>query len=348
MSYETIKHIPKQPLAIIGDIHGESDALENLLKHLQDSTYNNRKIVFIGDLCDRGPKSLTVINTVQDLINNNKAYAILGNHEINLLANDAKDGSGWYFNSRIESDSQFYAPFEIANPAEKESIHNFLNQLPIAVCTPEIRMIHAAWDSNAVNRLKSLSVSSAHDIIKHYHNLIKNKALENNLLKRYQLQKQEWLTKLEDPEQQPPFLQDIAEFESLEHRFSAIKRVTSGIEHPCTTPFFSGNRWRFSDRTPWWNSYAEPTPVVIGHYWRLFKQPNSAKNWRYSALFKDISPFAWHGKQHNVFCVDYSVGARWRERKQHIDAKNSKFKLAALLWPERKLIFDDGLILNTD
>ena len=32
-------------------------------------------------------------------------------------------------------------------------------------------------------------------------------------------------------------------------------------------------------------------------------------------MFAHIAPFAWHGKRHNVFCVDYSVGARWSARR---------------------------------
>ena len=50
---------------------------------------------------------------------------------------------------------------------------------------------------------------------------------------------------------------------------------------------------------------------------------------------------AWHGQRANVFCVDYSVGGRWQARQRHAPLTR-EFKLAALQWPERTLVFDDG------
>ena len=51
---------------------------------------------------------------------------------------------------------------------------------------------------------------------------------------------------------------------------------------------------------------------------------------------------AWHGAVHNVFCIDYSVGARWRDRKNSVPVADSHFRLAALRWPENTLMFDNG------
>lgn len=348
MSYELIKNIPQQPLAIIGDIHGEYTALENLLIQLKNNS-KDRRIVFIGDLCDRGPKSVSVIKKVISLIHSKKAYVILGNHEINLIANDAKDGSGWFFDSRTKSDNQYYAPYERANHAEKQLIKDFFNTLPIAISMPGLNLVHAAWDQNSIDRL--IKYTGKHtcftDVYNYWHDYVLNKANENNLKELYFKQKELWAKQLEDPKSAPPFLEYIAQFESLEQNFNPIKRITSGIEKPCEKPFFSGNRWRFSDRTTWWDEYSDSTAVIIGHYWRLFTSPKPGENWRYSQLFKNISPFAWHGMHKQVFCIDYSVGARWRERKQNIQISDSKFKLAAMLWPEKELIFDDGSTITT-
>ncbi len=44
----------------------------------------------------------------------------------------------------------------------------------------------------------------------------------------------------------------------------------------------------------------------------------------------------------NVFCVDFSVGARWRERHPEILAPENHFYLAALRWPENRLILETG------
>ena len=86
---------------------------------------------------------------------------------------------------------------------------------------------------------------------------------------------------------------------------------------------------------------------MIGHYWRLFQTQNSETTPRYSQLFSGIAPTAWHGKRHNVFCVDFSVGARWRERRAHITGVESRYKLAALQWPENRIVFDSGATAPT-
>ena len=52
------------------------------------------------------------------------------------------------------------------------------------------------------------------------------------------------------------------------------------------------------------------------------------------------APFAWLGRRGNVFCVDYSVGARAQART--FGRPHAHMKLAALRWPERSLVFDDG------
>jgi hypothetical protein len=85
---------------IIGDIHGEVDALRSLLSHLgcdAERARVERPIVFVGDLVDRGPDSIAVVELVQHLIASGVAQAVLGNHELNIVANDPKEGNGWFF-----------------------------------------------------------------------------------------------------------------------------------------------------------------------------------------------------------------------------------------------------------
>lgn len=54
------------PLDIVGDIHGEIDALRSLIRHLgydDDGTHPDcRRLVFVGDLTDRGPDSPAVVD----------------------------------------------------------------------------------------------------------------------------------------------------------------------------------------------------------------------------------------------------------------------------------------------
>lgn len=342
MNNTLLRTIPDVPLAIIGDIHGEIDALHALLDQLASRFSPRRKLVFIGDLCDRGPDSVGVIEHVQKLIQNDQAWAILGNHEINLLANDAKDGSGWYFDERDAADQPFYAPYTRATPFQRRAIRNFFAELPLALQSPTLRIVHATWDSPSIRQIADIKQNDLLQAMAHWKEEIESTAAQSGLHERYQEEKRRWAKELEDPDHPPPYLHGVADYEALEQVINPIKRLTSGVEARSAQPFYSGNRWRYSDRTAWWNEYTEDIPVVIGHYWRMFDLPSQTKASRYSMLFNGVSPTAWHGRKSRVFCVDYSAGARWRERKSQSVAGQTRFRLAALCWPERTLMFDNG------
>ncbi len=337
-----LQTIPDRPLAIIGDIHGEIDALNTLLDHLEQNPGPDRHLVFIGDLCDRGPDSVAVIARVRSLVDQGRASVILGNHEINLLADDAKDGSGWYFDARHASDQPFYAPFTRATPSERGAIREFFSQLPLALQNSSLRIVHAAWDPPSIDAIARVPLGQIVDAMQHWHERVRAAAQADGLHERYLEEKARWARQLEDPANPPPYLHAVADYEMLEQRLNPVKRLTSGIEERSITPFFSGNRWRYSDRTAWWNHYQGELPVVIGHYWRMFDLPSQANASRYSLLFEGVAPTAWHGRGRRVFCVDYSAGARWRERRANGVAGQRKFRLAALLWPERTLVYDNG------
>ena len=349
MMNPTLLHtLDAQAVAVIGDIHGEIQALESLLEQLQSRPdTRDRLLVFIGDLCDRGPDSAGVIRKVRELVEQGRALAILGNHEINLLANDAKDGSGWFFNSREASDTQFYAPFSRASAQERPEIRDFLCQLPLAIRMPGLRIVHAAWDPASIDMIASIPRGHILEFIHEQQLRLVQAAQADDLYGRYLAELDRWGKQLEDPDDPPPYLDAVADYESLEQRLNPIKRLTSGIEARSPQPFFSGNRWRYSDRTPWWNEDPDPTPVLIGHYWRLSETPKPGTAWRYGHLFDGVGPTAWHGRHLQAFCIDYSVGARWRDRRTHTTVTKDRYHLAAMLWPERTLMFDDGTVIQT-
>lgn len=346
-----VQTLPDGPLDIVGDIHGEITALENLLKKLNynadGSSPEGRSLVFVGDYCDRGPDSPAVIRLVERMVSSGNAYAILGNHEINLLTSDAKDGSGWFFDSRHDSDIPYYAPFKAISTHDKPRIIHFLNQLPIALERSDIRIVHAAWDQEKIDQIRALNTGN----IKCHHDKWEQQthaeARRTGLLERYFAEKEKWKSEIESKQNPPPFLHAIADYETLQHEHSPFKVLTSGVEARTHQAFFSGNRWRFSDRLPWWDDYTDKVPVVIGHYWRLFNPAPDQPQSRYTLLFRDVGSVDWHGLHNNVFCVDYSVGARWRNRKENV-CLTSRFKLAALQWPEMRLVFDTGEVVSTN
>ena len=64
---------------VIGDVHGQFDALMQLLGAIAPS--DDDQVCFVGDLIDRGPKSAHVV----DFVMNSPYDCLLGNHEKMLL-----------------------------------------------------------------------------------------------------------------------------------------------------------------------------------------------------------------------------------------------------------------------
>src|SRR5690625_1140834 len=203
-----VQTLPAGPLDIVGDIHGEIDALRKLLKVLgydeTGNTRHDRKLVFIGDFCDRGPDSPGVIKLVEKLVASGTAYAILGNHELNLMADDAKDGSGWFFDARYDSDLPYYAPFVRATSQEKNNIVEFLNQLPIALERDDIRIVHASWIPEKIDQIRSLDTGKLQQYLKEWENKVRTRAQETGLLSRYWAEKERWRLEIESEDNPPP------------------------------------------------------------------------------------------------------------------------------------------------
>ena len=66
---------------VIGDVHGKAGMLEELLHHWDGQA----KLIFLGDLIDRGENSRAVLEMVQNLVENQGAVCLSGNHEYMFL-----------------------------------------------------------------------------------------------------------------------------------------------------------------------------------------------------------------------------------------------------------------------
>jgi protein phosphatase len=75
------------PFDIVGDIHGCADELEELLARLGYSEGRHpegRKVVFLGDLVDRGPRVPDVLRIAMDMVKAGTALCVPGNHDDKL------------------------------------------------------------------------------------------------------------------------------------------------------------------------------------------------------------------------------------------------------------------------
>jgi len=81
------------PFDIIGDVHGCLDELRDLLTRLgyqpDDQAGlrhpDGRKVIFLGDLVDRGPKVVETVRLVLRMVKAGQALCVPGNHDMKLL-----------------------------------------------------------------------------------------------------------------------------------------------------------------------------------------------------------------------------------------------------------------------
>lgn len=85
----------------IGDVHGEIEKLDRLLDFIREDVGRlgvAHRIVFLGDLVDRGPDSRAVVERARILCESGDASAIKGNHEeLMLHACDRRESVGIYW-----------------------------------------------------------------------------------------------------------------------------------------------------------------------------------------------------------------------------------------------------------
>lgn len=117
-----------------------------------------RQAVFIGDLIDRGPEQIKVIETVRAMIDAGNARAVMGNHEFNAIG---------YVTPNFDDPHKFLRPH---TPSKVAQHREFLDQvgegserhrelvtwfrsLPVALDLGSIRVVHAWWHQDYVDEI---------------------------------------------------------------------------------------------------------------------------------------------------------------------------------------------------
>lgn len=289
---------------VIGDIHGQALKLDALLRALGYELRGKlwvppqgRQAVFVGDLIDRGPEQILVVDRVRRMVDAGYALCVMGNHEFNAIGyiSPRLDASGEFLRKHSKTNMDQHAEF-LRQVGEGSTTHidlvNWFRTLPPALDLGGIRVVHAWWHQPHVDLVCG--------------QLTGGQPMSDDFLYRaYDKQTPEW---------------------------QAMEGLSKGLEVrlPQGHSFFDhSNVERFDVRTKWWmtqaSSYREVailqedqrhrvpdialpasfapqpvtgSPVFVGHYWM-------------TGIPRAQSP--------KVACLDYSaaksgplVAYRWR------------------------------------
>jgi hypothetical protein len=158
---------------IIGDIHGHADKLHNLLGNLGYKQINGvyshstRKVIFLGDFIDRGPKQKQVLDTVMDMVNHQQAWAVMGNHEFNALAYHSldphapKNDPERHLRPHTDKNTKQHQAFIDAYGTDTQCpelsrVMEFFYSLPLWIELDGLRVVHACWHSESIKYLGSI------------------------------------------------------------------------------------------------------------------------------------------------------------------------------------------------
>ncbi len=140
----------------IGDIHGHASVLRGLLDDLGYRQNQGRwvhreaRLVFLGDLIDRGPEQRETVELVRELFESNLAICIAGNHEFNAVGfvTERTDQPGAFVRSHTENHLRQHEGFLEAYANDRSGYTEALDwfaQMPIWFETPKVRAVHACW-----------------------------------------------------------------------------------------------------------------------------------------------------------------------------------------------------------
>ena len=120
----------------VGDIQGCAPSLKALVKKIPAKS----KIIFLGDLVNRGPDSLGTLRYLKKLQEDQRIECILGNHDLHLLAIDA--------GIRMTKSLDTLRP--ILDAPDKKELLDWLRHRPMALSNGKVLTVHAGvlpqWD----------------------------------------------------------------------------------------------------------------------------------------------------------------------------------------------------------
>jgi hypothetical protein len=265
-----------------------------------------RKIIFLGDFIDRGPKQREVLQIVMPMVQQECALAVMGNHEFNALAfhTEAPGSPEHYLRARTNKNIHQHLRFldeYLLRKNELKNVLEFFWSLPLWLDLDGIRIIHACWAENHIEALESKSqmtqallVKSSIEGTSEYeaieallkgveYNLLGDKTFRDKDGNTRSAVRTRWWKNCGGAMTEAAFLSDVRD-EELDKTWMPANEL---VGYP-----------------------ASAKPVFIGHYW-LRGRPGLMAN--------------------NVACLDYSVAKggdlvayRWSGEKE-LSEKNFEF-----------------------
>lgn len=136
----------KERTIAIGDVHGCLSLLESLLQKIRYNASNDR-LVFVGDLIDRGPSPHGVVRLVRRLDREGDVLTLMGNHEDKMLR--------WHLKQKLARETG--KPNKMSPPSSdrlaqweqlSEEDRAWLGKCPVVISPhPEWLAVHAGFEA---------------------------------------------------------------------------------------------------------------------------------------------------------------------------------------------------------
>ena len=284
---------------LIGDIHGHADKLEEILAIMgyvkEGGVYQHpakRKLVFLGDYIDRGPKIRETLQIVKSMCDAGHALAIMGNHEFNAICFHTKDkvkGGFYRKHTVVEIDQHIETLRQFRNYAQEwEQVYlPWFHTLPLYLELEDFRAVHACWDDAHINWLENNSI---------YEEIQGQKRISENVLAQYASKESPVYEVLEEllkgKEFDLPAGQEFVDKDGTTRKSARIKWFQPVEDRKLHKDVFLGIGEEFGDLVldesihDALHRYDAEKSVFFGHYWLKGKPTD--------ALAKSI-------------CLDYSA-----------------------------------------
>lgn len=290
-------------LDIVGDIHGQDETLEALLADLgyhQGRHPEGRRLVFLGDLVDRGLQSFEVADRVRRLCETGEHLCLMGNHEFNLVEHRRGRAGSKHSNRQtiraIEAGRERWAP-----------VLDFFETLPLALELHDLRVTHAVWYEPAFQAIAPVLCAPP---------------------KNAPVHAEPWgsLIRLHSPYEDGHLRSGLPRHKLPGQEEPALEVFLKGYEVPAPEPFEDNDgRRRDKERARWWQGTSPEVAcdkrVVFGHYWNL--PPISGRHEDFAPPFASGHPSlrSWAEAHHehveeagraavppeaHAVCVDYN------------------------------------------